>query len=117
MLEINIKTNGPATIVEITGEVDLYSSPELRKALLELTGKETLNIIINLEKVDYMDSSGVATLVEGLQHSSSYSGKFMLTNIRDGVKNVFELSRLDKVFEIHDSLEIALKHIDSYGTG
>ena len=116
MLKINTIERNSVTIVEISGEVDLYSSPEVRKVLLELTGNKKPAIIINLKKVSYMDSSGVATLVEGLQHVGSYHGQFLLTNLRPEVKDVFDLSSLDKVFEIHGNLDNALKSIGSHGT-
>lgn len=109
MLKINTTENDFATIVEINGEVDLYSSPEVRKVLLQLVNDETAVIIVNLNNVTYIDSSGVATLVEALQEMGSYSGKLKLTNLGDSVRHVFELSSLDKVFEIHHSPEDAMK--------
>jgi len=111
MVKVNVITQDPATIVEVIGEVDLYSSPEVRKVLLQLTGDKTPVIMVDLRGVSYMDSSGVATLVEGLQAVGQYDGKFILVNLREEVKLVFDLSRLDKVFVIYDSLETALKHI------
>lgn len=111
MLIINSRKQKQATIIEVEGEVDLYSSPELRKAVLQATENKTTAIIIDLEKVTYMDSSGVATLVEGLQESEKYSGNFAIANLDSKVKAVFELSRLDKVFQIYNSREEALKNI------
>lgn len=111
MLKINSRKQKQATILEVEGEVDLYSSPDLRKAVLQLTEKENAAIIIDLDEVTYMDSSGVATLVEGLQESEKYGGSFAIANLDSKVKAVFELSRLDKVFQIYDSLEEALKNI------
>jgi anti-sigma B factor antagonist len=109
--EINSRKQKQATILEVEGEVDLYSSPELRKAVLQVLENKETAIIIDLEKVSYMDSSGVATLVEGLQESEQYGGKFAIANLDSKVKAVFELSRLDKVFQIYGSLEEALKNI------
>jgi anti-sigma B factor antagonist len=112
MLEVRTKKEENLSIVEIEGEVDLYSSPELRKVLLELTGAKDMAIIVDLGKVKYMDSSGVATLVEALQQVGKYDGKLKLINLRDVVKDVFELSRLDKVFEIYQTLDEAKNSID-----
>ena len=109
MLKINTSQNNSATVVEIYGEVDLYSSPEVRTELLQLVEKKTPVIIVNLNNVTYIDSSGVATLVEGLQEMEKYSGKLKLTNLRETVRHVFELSSLDKVFEIHKTLEEAIR--------
>lgn len=107
MLSVNVEKSDNCAIVQIEGEVDLYSSPDLRKQLLELTGSQEKTIVVDLLNVKYMDSSGVATLVEALQQVGKYGGKLKLANLRDAVKDVFELSRLDKVFDIYDSVETA----------
>lgn len=109
MVTINVKKENSATIVQIDGEVDLYSSSEVREILLKLIQDQTTVIIVNFERVSYIDSSGVATLVEGLQEMGKYSGILRLTNLPDMVRQVFELSSLDKVFDIHNSLEDALR--------
>lgn len=107
MLEVRTESFDDFSVVEIEGEVDLYSSPELRKVLLDLTKKKTAGILVDLGKVRYMDSSGVATLVEALQQAKKYDGKLKLVNLRDAVKDVFELSRLDKVFDIYPGIKEA----------
>lgn len=107
-LEIITENKVKVVIVRIRGEVDLYSSPEVRKTIIALTKKKLPAILIDLSKVTYMDSSGIATLVEGLQQTGKYKGKFAIANLRSGVKEVFELSRLDKVFDIYENEELAL---------
>ncbi|MFQ5648531.1 MAG: STAS domain-containing protein [bacterium] len=107
MLLLKVRKEDNCSIVQIEGEVDLYSSPELRKKLMELTGAEEKAIVVDLRKVRYMDSSGVATLVETLQQVGKYGGKLKLANLRDAVKDVFELSRLDKVFDIFETVQQA----------
>lgn len=107
MIDIKTKNKGNVAIVEIEGEVDLYSSPNLRNVLLDLTKAKNNAILVNLLNVKYMDSSGVATLVEALQQVGKYGGKLKIANLRNSVKDVFELSRLDKVFDIYDSVDDA----------
>jgi anti-sigma B factor antagonist len=107
MIDIKTKNEGNVAIVEIEGEVDLYSSPNLRNILLDLTKAKNSAILVNLLNVKYMDSSGVATLVEALQQVGKYGGKLKIANLRNSVKDVFELSRLDKVFDIYESVEEA----------
>jgi len=109
MLSVNVTKENKFALVDIEGEVDLYSSPDLRQKLLELTSAQMDAIIVDLHKVKYMDSSGVATLVEALQQVGKYGGKLKLANLRDAVKDVFELSRLDKVFDVCESVEDAKK--------
>ena len=107
MLEIKKRKDEKITILEIEGEVDLYSSPNLRTELLDLTNAKTKAVLVDLANVKYMDSSGVATLVEALQQVGKYGGKLKLVNLREAVKDVFELSRLDKVFDIYQNTDEA----------
>jgi anti-sigma B factor antagonist len=110
-IEVKTENKNKAVVVYIRGEVDLYSSPEVRKIIISLTKQKSPAIIIDLAKVTYMDSSGIATLVEGLQQTGKYKGKFAVVGLRSGVKEVFELSRLDKVFDIYENEEQALDEI------
>lgn len=113
---VRTKNKLPVNRVVPEGEVDLYSSPKLRKKLIELTEAQTRAILVDLSNVKYMDSSGVATLVEALQKVGKYGGKLKIASLRAAVKDVFELSRLDKVFDIYDTTEDALEAFDEYGT-
>lgn len=112
MLDIQTKTKDRAVIIEIAGEVDLYSSPQVRKVIVELTNKKKPALLINLAAVSYMDSSGVATLVEGLQRMKEYGGRLCIYNLQGSVRDVFELSRLDKVFNIFNNETEAIKACD-----
>jgi anti-sigma B factor antagonist len=107
MIEVATRNLQGATIISIKGDVDLYSSPAVRKVMIALTEKKTPVIMVDLSHVSYMDSSGVATLVEGLQQTGKYKGKFKLFGLGMAVREVFELSRLDKVFEIYPNEEAA----------
>ena len=111
MIEVSTQDVGKGVVLSITGDVDLYSSPEVRKELIALTEKKVKHILVDLNKVSYMDSSGVATLVEGLQQVGKYKGKLLLFGLHSVVKEVFELSRLDKVFDIYTDQEAALESL------
>ncbi|MBN1542301.1 STAS domain-containing protein [candidate division KSB1 bacterium] len=101
----------PVTAVQVAGEVDLYSSPQLRKILVALTEKRTTPILVDLAEVRYLDSSGLATLIEGLKQCQRYKGRFMLSGISEEVKQVFELTRLVNVFEIHATVAAAVESV------
>ena len=107
-LQIEVQAQDEYALLNIEGDVDLYSSPDVRAAILKLTKEKIPTILVNLANVAYMDSSGVATLIEGLQQCNKYKGRFALLSLRDNVREVFELTRLDKIFEIHNDLEAAL---------
>lgn len=97
------------TILDITGDIDLAHSPAMRKALLqEIREKKTPKVFLNLEKVRYIDSSGIASLVEGLKASRDQGSRLILFGLSKTVREVMELSRLQKIFEIHDSEAQAL---------
>jgi anti-sigma B factor antagonist len=97
------------TILDITGDIDLAHSPAMRKALLqEIKEKKTPRVFLNLEKVRYIDSSGIASLVEGLKASRDQGSRLILYGLSKTVREVMELSRLQKIFEIHDSEAQAL---------
>ena len=97
------------TILDITGDIDLAHSPAMRKALLqEIKEKKTPKVFLNLEKVRYIDSSGIASLVEGLKASRDQGSRLILYGLSKTVREVMELSRLQKIFEIHDSEAQAL---------
>lgn len=93
------KTDQGALIV-VEGDVDLYSSPELRTAVLKAVPKAGAGVEIDLGGVTYMDSSGVATLVEGLRSAKEHQKAFTLIAPSTAVMKVLELARLDSIFEV-----------------
>ena len=98
-------------IVRLTGDVDLSCSPDARKAILASLsqGQHTL---VDLSGVSYIDSSGVASLVEGFQSARKKSLRFGLIGVSEAAMSVLELARLDKVFPIHADLAARLKADD-----
>lgn len=91
-------------VVVLTGEVDLSRSPEARKVILGCLEKKR-PLMVDLSAVQYIDSSGVASLVEGYQLSRSQEVDFGLIGVSEAAMNVLRLARLDKVFPIYASLE------------
>lgn len=87
-------------ICSVSGEIDINTSPEIKKAFDKLIAKKEPKIVINLTKVTYVDSSGLATLVEILKNMRTYGGKMKLAGLTTKVKSLFEITKLDKLFEI-----------------
>ena len=109
-MNISTREVGNATVVDVSGEITLYSSPEVRKVLLDLIKqKKVARVIVNLEKVPYIDSAGVASLVEGLKLSRDMKSGFALYGLSRNTREVLELTRLLKVFEVHSNEEEALR--------
>ena len=92
-----------ALIVSLEGDVDLEHSPRAREILLESVGQNN-NVLVDLSAVTYIDSSGVASLVEALQAARKRGAEFGLVCVGSAALRVLELARLDRVFTIHESL-------------
>ena len=90
-------------IVTLKGEVDLHDSPEARKQILQNLNDKN-HVLVDLSGVKYIDSSGIASLVEGFQRARSLQLEFGLVGVSDAARQVLELARLDKVFQIKDSI-------------
>ncbi len=99
-----VKLEGNYAIVCLEGEIDLHTSPESRKLILGCLqeGKPTL---VDLARVAYIDSSGVASLVEGFQLARQRQLDFGLVGVSPAALNVLKLARLDKVFPIYASVQ------------
>ena len=95
-------------VLPLTGEIDLHVSPAVAESLRALIAKKTKQIIIDFTKVTYVDSSGLAVLIEGMQNVQQYGGRFGLAGVREDVKHVFDIARLDQVFEIYPDVDTAL---------
>ncbi len=108
-MQIEIKDHEGAKIIALSGDIDMDTSPELRKQLLLLINQRTPVIMVDLDNVTYIDSSGIATFVEGLKAMMSYSGRLKFFDIPTRVKEIFNFSKLDKVFDMYGSMEDALK--------
>jgi anti-sigma B factor antagonist len=102
-----IVENQGAHIVLFNGEIDLESSPAARKILLKCFDN-TGNVIVDLSGVTYIDSSGVASLVEALQAAKKNGSQLSLAAVSEPTRRVLELARLDKVFAIYSSVDEAL---------
>ncbi|MFQ5470920.1 MAG: STAS domain-containing protein [Gammaproteobacteria bacterium] len=95
-----VRTEAHFTVVSLTGEVDLYYSPDARKQILRYLNDKQ-HVLIDLSEVQYIDSSGVASLVEGYQLAKSKGLEFGLVGVSQAAMQVLELARLDQVFPIH----------------
>lgn len=98
-------------VLDLAGEIDLQSSPELRTALQSRSRAKCPALLLNFENVTYLDSSGLATLVEYYQASRPFAGKFILYNLPPRIRNVFEIARLEQIFSIHPDEPSALQAI------
>ena len=110
-MQISARYLENTTIFDVIGDIDLANSPAVRKALLlEIREKKIPRVIMNLQGVKYIDSSGIASLVEGLKASRDVQARFILFGLSKSAREVLQLSRLIKLFEIYENEEQALSN-------
>jgi anti-sigma B factor antagonist len=102
------REEGGYVVLELEGEIDLSCSPEARKQILHVLGAGN-DLLVDLSGVSYIDSSGVASLVEGYQTAKKAGRRFGLIGVSDAAMSVLQLARLDKVFPIHANIEERLE--------
>ena len=103
-MNISARRVDKSTILDVSGNIDMSNSPEVRKVLLrELRDKGVTRVALNLTSVHYIDSSGVASLVEGLKASKEAGSRFILFGLSDSAREVLKISRLLKLFEVYDN--------------
>lgn len=95
------------TVIHLEGEIDLHHSPKLRELFQNKIKEKCTALLLDFTSVSYIDSSGLATLVEYYQGSRAYSGKIALASLSTRVKSVFDLVRLSEIFSIYPSVEDA----------
>jgi anti-sigma B factor antagonist len=95
-------------VLDIAGEIDLYNAPEIKVSFSQLIESQKYNVVINLEKVSYIDSSGIGALISSLSNLKKYQGGLKIINVYASVRKVFELTKLTSFFEIYDSEAEAL---------
>jgi anti-sigma B factor antagonist len=108
-VQISRRQLDKTTIFDVSGDIDLANSPAVRKALLkEIRDDRTPRVVMNLSNVRYIDSSGVASLVEGLKAARDVGSRFILFGLSTSAREVLQLSRLLRIFEVYDNEEQAL---------
>ncbi len=108
-MDITKRSKDDVVILDIAGEIDLYNAPEIKDIINGLIEEQKFNVIINLEKVTYIDSSGIGALISSLSNLKKYQGGLKIINVYASVRKVFELTKLTSFFDIYDSEEEALE--------
>jgi anti-sigma B factor antagonist len=115
-MNITFRGSGETTIMDLTGHIDLSSSPRLRKSMLDCL-KKAEHLGVNLGGVKYIDSSGIASLLEVLKEARKTGRRFVLFGLTAGVREVLQLTRLTGVFEVYEDEQAALAAVPGQGSG
>src|SRR5436305_12918920 len=95
-------------VLPLEGEIDLHVSPNVTASLNLMIEKKPKQLIVDLARVTYIDSSGLAALIEGMQNVQEYGGTFALASLQEPVRTIFEIARLDQIFRIYPDVNAAL---------
>ena len=106
-LSLSTRTEGDFTVVEVGGEIDVYTAPKLREQLVELVNAGNYHLIVDMERVDFLDSTGLGVLVGGLKRVRAHDGSLRLVCTQERILKIFRITGLTKVFPIHDSVQEA----------
>ncbi len=107
-LRIEKAATGSPYILALEGEIDLHTSPRIAAELRALIKDKPEKLVIDCSKVSYIDSSGLAVLIDGMQRVEAYRGKLYLVGMRETVRTIFKTSRLDQAFRIRDKVGDAI---------
>jgi anti-sigma B factor antagonist len=108
------------TVIAVSGEIDVYTAPRLREMLIRLVDEEKYHLIVDMEGVEFLDSTGLGVLVGGLKRVRSHDGGIDLVCTQGRILRIFRITGLSKVFNIFDSVEEAVAshaHPDSRADG
>lgn len=107
-MEIKVREVEGVVVLDIDGEIDLYNAPDIKTSIKNQMDAGKKKIIINLDSVSYIDSSGIGALISSLSHLKKTGGGLKIINVYDSVKKVFELTKLTSFFEIYDNEDEAV---------
>jgi anti-sigma B factor antagonist len=95
-------------VLSLEGEIDLHVSPRVAVSLRQMTAKKPKQLVVDLSRVTYLDSSGLAVLIEAMQNVEKHKGKFAIVGVQETVRSIFDIARLDQVFRIFPDVDAAL---------
>ena len=110
-MALRTEKKGEVVICSIDGEIDINTAPLIKKNFEKVIAAKSPKVVIDFKSVTYVDSSGLATLVEFLKHIRGYGGILKLSCLSSKVKSLFEITKLDKLFEMYPSEEEAIASI------
>jgi anti-sigma B factor antagonist len=103
-------TDDDLTVINVEGEIDVYTAPKLREKLIDLVNKGKYHLLVDMEKVEFLDSTGLGVLVGGLKRVRAHDGSLELVCTQERILKIFRITGLTKVFGIFDSVDDAREH-------
>jgi len=107
-LKLGHYSKGGVEVVDVEGEIDIYTAPRLRELLIDLAGQGNCQLIVNLDKVGFLDSTGLGVLVGGLKRVRPHDGSLDLVCTQERILKIFKITGLTKVFGIYQTVDQAI---------
>ena len=95
-------------VIDVQGEIDIYTAPRLRELLIDLVSKGSYQLVVNLDEVGFLDSTGLGVLVGGLRRVRAHDGSLDLVCTREQILRIFRVTGLTEVFGIYETLDQAI---------
>ncbi len=111
-LSLSTRAESGRTVVEVAGEIDVYTAPKLREQLAELVDAGRHDIVVDMQRVEFLDSTGLGVLVGGLKRIKQHDGSMNLVCTQERILKIFRITGLTKVFPIHESVAAAVAASD-----
>jgi anti-sigma B factor antagonist len=107
-LSLTTRTEGDKTVVAVGGEIDVYTAPKLREQIVQLVDDGRYHLVVDMEQVEFLDSTGLGVLVGGLKRVRAHDGSLQLVCTQERILKIFRITGLTKVFPIHASVTDAV---------
>jgi anti-sigma B factor antagonist len=95
-------------VIDVRGQIDIYTAPRLRELLIDLVSKNNYQLIVNMDKVEFLDSTGLGVLVGGLKRVRAHDGSLDLVCTQERILKIFRITGLTQVFGIHETVNQAI---------
>ena len=117
-LTLNVHSEPPGfTVIEVGGEIDVYTAPKLRERLVGLVESGSYRLIVDMQSVEFLDSTGLGVLVGGLKRVRAHEGWIDLVCTQSRLLRIFRITGLNRVFDIYDSVPEAVAARDTPTAG
>jgi len=110
-LSLASRTEGDKTVVSVGGEIDVYTAPKLREQIVQLVEDGQYHLVIDMEDVEFLDSTGLGVLVGGLKRVRAHDGSLRLVCTQERILKIFRITGLTKVFPIHSTVTEAVEAV------
>ncbi len=111
-LEVRVRRTGSVPVIDLSGDVDSYTCSKLREAIRDLIDSGDARMVVSMAGVEYIDSSGLGTLVGGMKRATEHSGKLAITGASAQIQKVLSITGLTRVFDLYNDEREAAESLD-----